>query len=114
MTIGLEIKEDEIDQKKIMRIMGRLDAASSPALEDKVNFLIEGDESYLLLDLQQLEYLSSAGMRFLLSATKHLKAKNGNLILFGIRPDVMEIISMAGFEKILNICSSQEEALQVH
>ena len=111
MTIGLQIQEQEIDQKMVMRIIGRLDAASAPILENKVTSLLEGEHDFLILDFQQLEYLSSAGMRFLLSATKQLKAKNGHLVLFGIRPEVMDIISMAGFDQILNICSTQEEAL---
>lgn len=111
MTAGLKIQEQEVDHKMIMRISGRLDAASSPLLERKVATLLEGDFDYLLLDLQNLDYLSSAGMRFLLSTTKQLKAKNGNLVLFGIKPEVMEIISMAGFERILHICLNEQEAL---
>ena len=66
----------------------------------------------LLLDFTDVDYLSSAGMRLLLSATKKLKAREGVLLLSGVGEEVMEIIKMAGFEKILAIFSSEKEALE--
>jgi anti-sigma B factor antagonist/stage II sporulation protein AA (anti-sigma F factor antagonist) len=114
MGVGLRIELEEIEHRVILRIDGRLDAASAPILERKINSLIDEDHYYLALDFTRVDYLSSAGMRVLLSATKKLKSKKGALILFSLVEDVSEVVKMAGFDKILHICSSEKEALQFH
>ena len=112
MGVGLHIELEEIEQRVILRIDGRLDAASAPILERKINSLITEDHSFLILDLSRVDYLSSAGMRVLLSTTKKLKVQEGELVIFGVNEDVMEVIKMAGFDKILRIFSSEKEAVQ--
>jgi len=114
MGVGLRIELEEIEHRVILRLDGRLDAASSPILERKISSLIEEDHYHLLLDFSRVDYLSSAGMRVLLSATKKLMSKKGALVLFSLSEDVNEVIKMAGFDKILRIFSSEKEALQFH
>lgn len=114
MSIGLRIELETVDQKIILRLDGRLDASSSPILEKKLNILIGESHHYLLLDFTRVNYLSSAGMRVLLSSTKELKSKGGFLLLFSLTDDVEEIIKMAGFDRILHIFSSEKEAFQFH
>ncbi len=114
MGVGLRIELEEVEHRVILRIDGRLDAASAPILERKINGLMDEDRYYLALDFSRVDYLSSAGLRVLLSATKKLKIKKGALILFALVDDVSDVIKMAGFDKILHICSSEKEALQFH
>ncbi|HSX26022.1 MAG TPA: STAS domain-containing protein [Chlamydiales bacterium] len=114
MGVGLHIELEEIEHRIILRIDGRLDAATTPILERKLNSLTDEHHNYLLLDFSQIDYLSSAGMRLLLSATKKLKAKKGALILFSVSSEVDEVIKMAGFDKILHICATEKEAIQFH
>lgn len=113
MGIGLKIEEEKKDNKTLVRIEGRLDTSSSPILEKKINNLMEEQKLHLVLDFAGVEYLSSAGMRVLLSATKKVKAKNGGLVIFAVIDEVLEIIKMAGFERILSICDDEEEALKL-
>lgn len=112
MGLGLQISLEEIEDRLVLRIDGRLDATSSPILERKLASLIEEKYLYLLLDFTEVEYLSSAGMRILLSASKKLKEKKGFLLVFSANEDVAEIIRMAGFEKVLHLCSTEKDALQ--
>jgi anti-anti-sigma factor len=112
MGVGLHIALEEIEHRVILRIDGRLDAASAPILERKISSLMDEGHHHLILDFSRIDYLSSAGMRVLLSATKKLKAQKGALVLFSVADDVGDIIKMAGFDKILHICSSEKEALQ--
>ncbi len=114
MGVGLRIELEEIEHRVILRIDGRLDAASAPILERKINSLMDEDRYYLILDFSRIDYLSSAGMRVLLASTKKLKMKKGALVLFSISDEVSEVIKMAGFDKILQICPSEKEALQFH
>ena len=108
----MKINIEEIDDQIILHLDGRLDAASSPILEKKLTSLM-GENNKIILDFSEVEYLSSAGMRLLLAATKQLKANKGVLVLFSINDDIMEIIKMAGFERILHICETEQEALQL-
>lgn len=109
--VFMEITESENNGKTIVRCSGRLDAISSPQLEGFVNEHITQGKKKILLDLSQVEYLSSSGMRFLLSMTKRLSAEQGFFGIFGIHEDVMEIIRMAGFENILRIFADENAAV---
>jgi anti-sigma B factor antagonist/stage II sporulation protein AA (anti-sigma F factor antagonist) len=111
MVIGLDIKVEKIENKIVLRVKGRLDVASSPFLEKKLHSIIE-ENPYVLIDFSHIDYLSSAGLRLLISTTKQLKMKQGFLALFNITDDVLEIIKMAGLEHVLNIFSQEKDALQ--
>lgn len=112
--VGLRIELEEIEHRVILRVDGRVDASSAPILERKINSLIEDGHTYLLLDFNRIDYLSSAGMRVLLASLKKLKSQKGDLILFGLSDEVIDVIKMAGFDKIFRIYSSEKEALQQH
>ena len=112
MNIGLQIDLEEIENKMILRLDGRLDAATTPILERKIHSLIDEHHHKILLDFFHVDYLSSAGMRLLLATSKNLKSKKGALLLFSINEEVLEIIKLAGFEKILQIFESEQEAIQ--
>ncbi|MBM3192811.1 MAG: STAS domain-containing protein [Chlamydiae bacterium] len=98
----------------ILRCEGRLDATTAPRLEDEINTLLDQERIKIMIDFTRIDYLSSAGMRLLLSMTKRLKAKKGKLSIFALHDEVSEIIHMAGFEKVLAIYPNQEEATRAH
>lgn len=111
MVSDLQIEAEEIEGKVILRLAGRLDAASFSVLEKRLNSLIGQGHKKVLMDFSELTYLSSAGMRLLLSFTKKLKAEGGSLVIFQVVKEIMEIIQMAGFERILQICKTEKAAL---
>ena len=112
MPLDLDIDLETVENKIILRISGRIDAVTAPALEKKINTLIDENHLFLLVDFAKIDYLSSAGLRLLLSETKKLKAKKGFFVLFSINEDIAEIIKIAGFERVLNICRIEKDALQ--
>ena len=97
MTI--EIKKTETET--IIEIVGRLDTITAPALDKTINEDI-GDTKNLVLDVKGMEYISSAGLRVLLSAQKKMQAI-GSMKLTGVCGDVMEVFEMTGFADILSI-----------
>ena len=97
MTI--EIKK--LGSEAIIEVAGRLDTITAPVLEQTVGENLEGVQS-LILDMKGLEYISSAGLRVLLSAQKKMQ-KVGSMKLTGICEDVMEVLEMTGFADILTI-----------
>lgn len=113
MSAGMNIQMEEDQGALIVRVEGRMDAVSTPVLERKLAEKIDGGQVKLVLDFAKVDYLSSAGMRLLLSITKKLKGdKGGGLHVCSIGEEVMEIIKMAGFERVIQIFSTEQEALQ--
>ena len=97
MTI--EIKKSE--QETIIEIVGRLDTVTAPALDKTINEDI-GETKNLVLDVKGMEYISSAGLRVLLSAQKKMQ-KIGSMKVTGVCEEVMEVFEMTGFADILVI-----------
>ncbi len=80
---------------------GRMDAVSAPELEEALKAEMDSVDE-LVIDLAQLEYTSSAGLRVLLSAQKAMN-KKGGMVIRNVRPEIMEIFDMVGFSDLLNI-----------
>lgn len=96
----------------ILAISGRLDAITSPSVEKTVFDFIHEGQAKLLFDLAGVDYLSSAGLRMLLSVTKKLKTLSGKLILYSVTVNVMDVLKMSGFDHVLEIAQSKEEGLR--
>lgn len=80
---------------------GRLDTTTAPELEKELKQNISGVTS-LTIDMEKLEYISSAGLRVLLSAQKVMN-KQGNMVVKNVNENIMEIFEVTGFVDILNI-----------
>lgn len=80
---------------------GRLDTTTAPQLEAELKQSI-ADNTELILDFTKLEYLSSAGLRVLLSAQKMMN-KQGNMVIRGVNDLIMEVFEVTGFVDILTI-----------
>ena len=97
MTI--EIKKNA--EETIIELVGRLDTITAPALDKTINEDIAGTKN-LVLDVKELEYISSAGLRVLLGAQKKMQ-KIGSMKVINVREEVMEVFEMTGFADILVI-----------
>jgi anti-sigma B factor antagonist len=97
MTVNAEKNNGTV----VLKIEGRLDTTTAPSLEKVINDSLT-DISELVLDLKELVYVSSAGLRVLLSAQKKMN-KLGSMKLTGVCDDVMEVFEMTGFADILDI-----------
>jgi anti-sigma B factor antagonist len=97
MTIDIKKIAEEIT----IQVTGRLDTITAPALEKTINENIDGVKN-LILDLKSLEYISSAGLRVLLSAQKKMQ-QVGAMKVVNVCELVMEVFEMTGFADILTI-----------
>lgn len=85
-----------------LTLSGRLDTNSSPALADIISTIDDG-VSVLILDLGSLSYMSSAGLRVVLSAQKKMKSLKGKMIVKNVNSMIMEVFEVTGFVDILTI-----------
>ena len=97
MTIEIKKNTSELT----LEINGRLDTITAPALDKTINDNLEGIKS-LILDFKTLEYISSAGLRILLSAQKKMQ-QAGAMKVINVCEEVMEVFEMTGFADILTI-----------
>lgn len=95
----MNIIVETLNQTTTLKIEGRLDTVTAPDLEKKIN---EITEKTLVIDLEKLEYISSAGLRVILAAHKKF-ARLDNMKVVNVKEAVMEIFEMTGFADILNI-----------
>ncbi|MBO4323148.1 MAG: STAS domain-containing protein [Clostridia bacterium] len=97
----LKVTKNVENSTATIALEGRLDTVTAPQLETEIKGAIEGITS-LVLDFEKLEYVSSAGLRVLLSAQKIMNSK-GEMKITGVREEVMEIFEVTGFSDILTI-----------
>ena len=97
----MTITKKQDAEKLTVELEGRLDTTTSPQLEAELQSSVNGITE-LVFDLEKLEYISSAGLRVLLAAQKVMN-KQGEMTIKNVRPEIMEIFEVTGFEDILNI-----------
>ena len=92
----------ETEMKTIV-LNGRIDSNNAQQAENEILAQLKGyDAAEVVLDAEKLEYISSAGLRVLLSTQKVMN-KQGRMVIRGASPEVMEIFDVTGFSDILTI-----------
>ena len=97
----MDIKKTKNDTTLTLAIQGRIDTTTAPQLEAELRSDIDG-VTELDLDFTGVEYISSAGLRVLLSAQK-LMSRQGKMVLSHVNESVMEVFEVTGFSDILTI-----------
>ncbi len=97
----MNIQKSSHNNSLTFSISGRIDTSTSPKLEQELKNSIN-DCTELTFDFAQVEYISSAGLRVLLSAQKTMN-KQGSMKLKNVHENIMEIFEVTGFTDILNI-----------
>ena len=106
---SMEVTCSPRGDRTIITVTGRLDAATAPGLDDTLNGIIGQGNTALVFDFSGLAYISSAGLRVLLSARKKVQPLNGTVVLCGLQPFVREVFEMTGFTRIFPVVSNPEE-----
>lgn len=97
MTINAEKNQSKL----ILTLAGRLDTTTAPELEAELKRSIDGI-TQLIMDFDQLEYLSSAGLRVILAAQKTMN-QQGSMVIQHVNETIMEVFEVTGFVDILTI-----------
>ena len=97
----LDINKTPNDNEMIIALKGRLDTLTAPQLEEELSGVTDG-ASILVFDFAELEYISSAGLRVLLSAQKTMSTR-GDMTVRNVSDEIREIFDVTGFSDILTI-----------
>ncbi len=99
----MEVKILDQNNEKVIVIEGRVDTVTAPDLEMKVSPIWAKPAITLVFDCEKLEYLSSSGLRIILTAHKQVTAKGGKFIMRNLTREVRSVIDLTGFSRILTI-----------
>ena len=99
----MQITTNISNQNLIISLSGRLDTITSPQLEEEISRISFDEIETVTLNMRELEYISSAGLRVILMLYKKLTSVKGKLRLVNVNDMIMEIFTMTGMDSFLEI-----------
>lgn len=108
----MEIFEEKSGDVITFALKGRLDAASSKSTEERILKKIEEGERRLVIDMAEIGYISSVGLRVLMVVAKRLKGLGGKVAICALQPTVKQVFEIAGFLTLFPVFDTREQALQ--
>lgn len=106
----MHVSETRSGNATILRITGRVDSSVAKTLEQKVMELASRDGA-IIVDLREMNYVSSAGLRSFIVLAKHARAKNQTIALCGMSEEVAEIFEISGLMELFTIYDTVENAV---
>ena len=107
MEIGTERKGSAL----VVTTEERVDGANARAFQDALQAVIEDTDRAVVIDLGQLTYISSAGLRVILLVARTLQRQDGSLAVCSLSDPVREVFQISGFDQIIQTYGTQEEAI---
>ena len=101
----------DVDEVKVVALEGELDLNASPEAEKQLTQLREDGVKKMLIDLEKLEFISSAGLRVLLANAQEMKAAGGDLRLCNLNATVKEVFDISGFSTLLMCFDNEAKAM---
>ena len=109
--MDIEVLEERHHGVLVLLPVRRLDSGNARAFESIVMGHINSGERHLIVDFSRLDFISSAGLRVALLATRALEASQGRVVLCAMKKHIEEVFRISGFDRIISIKESLKEAL---
>jgi anti-anti-sigma factor len=107
----MDLKEEQTGGVTIVQVKGRIDSTSAPALGQRLTAVLDDARARVLVDLSEVDYISSAGFRVLLLAAKRAEQAASKLVLSGVSGKVRQLFDLGGFLDLFAIASTREEGI---
>lgn len=108
----MEINRKLMGDIAIVAISGKIDAITSRELESTLKELLDQNISKVVMDLKEVDFISSGGIRVFIAFKKKLLERKGDLVVSSLQPFVMEIFEMTGLPSLISIYPNQGEAVK--
>lgn len=99
MEISIQKRNDET----LVRIIGELDTVATTDQAEQLQLILDNAAEHLIIDGTDLDYISSAGLRFFMQLKRDSEAKGGTIRITNLNEDVADIFRMSGFQNIFQI-----------
>ncbi len=106
----MDINIKTLEQVQVVELDGDIDASTAPSVQEKILPLAEPG-SKILLDMTKVPYMSSAGLRVLLSVYRQASAQDGKLVLVGLSEEIQDTMSVTGFLDFFQTCEDVDSGL---
>ena len=107
MDVAAERQDDVLS----VLVSGRIDGSNAAAFEETIRAAIAESDRVVIMDFEKLSYISSAGLRVLLTIAKNLSGRGAKLALCAMSDQMRGVFETSGFDKIIPVHSSRAEAL---
>lgn len=99
----MEVKIEKLGEKTKVVLSGRLDTTNADKFQQNIAPLMQGENPDIEIDCTEMEYTSSQGLRMFLMLQKSVTARNGNMVMRNMKPNVKEVFDITGFSNIIKI-----------
>ena len=109
-------RNDEAEADRTFSVVtahGRIDAAAAPNLESQLKALLTQSDARIVVDMADVSYISSSGLKVLLAALRQTRRQQGQLVLCDLQPKVTAIFEMSGFDRVFSIGQDLETAIHL-
>ena len=108
----MDVRETQFDGSIVLAPSGRIDLTNAESFKEVLLRVVAAAKIALILDLSEVDYISSAALRRLLLLAKKATDAQGKVVLTSLRSQIRDIFDMAGFTPIFPIYATQEEAVR--
>ena len=105
------IVRQEDHQAVVVSVTGRMDAVTASQFDKRLETLMVEGATHIIVNFQDLEYISSAGLQTILATAKKLENSKGEILLANLSGSVKEVFEISGFDTIFRIFDTEESAL---
>ncbi len=106
----MEISTEREGTLLVARAVGRLDSINAREFDDALKSAISDSDQVLIMDLEEVSYVSSAGLRVILLTAKTLQQRSAKLLICSLAEPIREVFEISGFDKIIPIHANLGEA----
>lgn len=107
----MKVTVKKVEQVSVVEIAGEIDSKNAPQIHEKISALIQ-PEAKILLDMSQVSYMSSAGLRVLLATYRNTSSQKAHVVLTGLSEELHDIMSATGFLRFFTIYETVEVGLE--
>ena len=106
----MDIHVKTVEQVTVIELNGEIDGKTAPEVQDRISAQVH-DDSSIVLDMSGVAYMSSAGLRVLLTTYRQVVGADGRIVLVGLCEEVRDTMSMTGFLRFFTVCETVEQGL---
>lgn len=97
----------------IIKVNGSIDSNTAPDIQEKV-LEASADSKNVIIDLSEVDFVSSAGLRVILMIYRQIKSKNGKVVLVGVSEEIEDVMTVTGFANFFEMVDTVENALKLY
>lgn len=109
----MEILEARSGNSAVVHIVGRVNSGNAPTLDQRLKELVSAGCRAIVVDLDRMDHMTSAGFRCLLRAERQVESAEGRLVLCGLHDLTLELFEVGGFLDMFAIAASRDEAMRL-